>query len=398
VIAARPLALYPVGMLVAHISDAHLGRKSPGDPHSAERLNSFRQALGVLAAAGPDVLVVAGDTFDGPNVEAAVVEEAAATLNALRGTNGASIAVVVIPGNHDPAEADKLWGAFRKALGSSATVHLALEPTLIPLVDGKLLVEAYPCATRFSAEPPWTPRLSVPGAAGDVLRVVVAHGTLQGGPVPEGETDAYPFTQADIDALGADYVALGHFHGVYPAWGDGGACRRSYCYCGTHEPDQFTGEAGYVVLARVEPGQPAALERIKVGRRQWRQLALAGPADLGNVETLCEEARASGDPARYVVRLKIQGGAGWSVAEVQRLEALEASLRAVGVQLERRGQPRTRVEVDALDLQGLPSGAIKEALVALQADLASTAEPRRRAVISAALQIGWEKVQEAGRT
>jgi DNA repair exonuclease SbcCD nuclease subunit len=384
-------------MLVAHISDAHLGRKSPGDPHSAERLNSFRQALGVLAAAGPDVLVVAGDTFDGPSVETAIVEEAAASLNALRGANGAAIAVVVIPGNHDPAEADKLWGAFRKALGSSATVHLALEPALIALAEGKLLVEAYPCLTRFSAEPPWTPRLSVPAASGGVLRVVVAHGTLQGGPVPEGETDAYPFTQADIDALGADYVALGHFHGVYPAWDDA-ACRRSFCYSGTHEPDQFTGDAGYVILARVETGQPAALERVKVGRRQWRQLTLAGPADLGNVAALCEEARASGDPARYVVRFKVQGGAGWSVAEVQRLEALEASLRAVGAQLERRGQPRARVEVDALDLQGLPSGAIREALVALQGDLASTAEPRRRAVITAALQMGWEKVQEAGRT
>ena len=39
-------------MLVAHISDLHLGRKSPkkGDPHGAERLNSFRQAIATLAA------------------------------------------------------------------------------------------------------------------------------------------------------------------------------------------------------------------------------------------------------------------------------------------------------------------------------------------------------------
>jgi hypothetical protein len=385
-------------MLVAHISDAHLGRKSPGDPLSAERLNSFRQALGVLAAAGPDVLVVAGDTFDGSGIEPAIVEEAAGSLAGLRGANGAAIPVVIIPGNHDPADADKLWGAFRKSLGTSPSVHLVLQPAIVALADGKLLVEAYPCATRFSAEPPWTPRLSVASGPHGVLRVVVAHGTLQGGPVPEGETDAYPFSQAELEALGADYVALGHFHGVYPPWGDGAACRRSFCYCGTHEPDQFTGDAGHVILARVASGQPAALERIKVGRRQWRQLTLAGPADLGKVETLCEEAKASGDPARYVVRLKVQGGAGWSMAEVERLEALEASLRAVGAQLERRGNPQPRADVDALDLQGLPTGAVKEALLSLQSDLASTTDARRGAVLVAALQMGWEKVQEAGRT
>ena len=86
------------------------------------------------------------------------------------------------------------------------------------------------------------------------------------------------------------------------------------------------------------------------------------------------------------------------MAEVERLDALEAALRAIGAHVERRGTPQPRVDVDALDLQGLPTGAVKEALLALQGDLANTADVQRRAVVTAALQMGWEKVQEAGRT
>lgn len=381
-------------MLVAHISDLHLGRKSPGDPQGAERLNSFRQGLVTLADAGPDLIVIAGDAFDGPNAEPAIIDEAGRSLSALKTESGRAIPVVIIPGNHDPADADRLWTSLEKACGSS-NVHVVREPRIIALAEGKMLVEAYPCATRFSGEPPWEQRLPIPPAAADAVRIVVAHGTLQGGPVPEGETDAYPFGQGDLDSLGADYVALGHFHGVYPAWGDGEGCQRCFCYSGTHEPDQFGGDAGYAILAEVIAGQATQLRRVKIGRRQWRQLQLTGPADLAKVERLCEEAKAGGDPARYVIRLKVERGNAWSVGDVERLEALESALRAVGAQVERRGSIQARVDVGALDLEGLPTGAVKEALLSLQRDLDEARNDNRREVLACALQVGWEKFQEA---
>lgn len=380
-------------MLVAHLADLHLGRKSAGDPQGALRLNSFRQALTTLAEAGPDVLVIAGDVFDGPNVESAIIDEAAQSLAALRTAKGDAIPVVVIPGNHDPADADKLWSAFTNAAGSSS-VHLAREARTIALADGKLIVEAYPCATRFSGEPPWEPRLPLPPVSGDAVRIVVAHGTLQGGPVPEGETDAYPFNQNDLETLRADYVALGHFHGVYPPWGNGETCERSYSYCGTHEPDQFGGDAGCAILAEVTAGHVARLQRVKTGRRQWRQLQLAGPADLAKVERLQEEIKAS-DPSCFVIRLKIQGGGGWSVGDIERLEAVEGAMRAVGAQVERRGNMRARVDAHTLDLEGLPTGAVKEALLSLQRELSDAMNDNRREVLACALQVGWEKLREA---
>src|SRR5262249_54210093 len=235
-------------MIVAHISDLHLGRPSPGDVNGSQRLQSFRRAITTLSAHKPDVLLIAGDTFDSPNPDQAIIEEAAPSLAGAKTDQGTDISVVLIPGNHDPAEKVRLWSTFQNALISS--VHLVLEPRFVALAEG-LLIEAYPCLTRYSPAPPWEKRLSKPPGSNRAAHVVLAHGTLLGGPVPDEEGDAYPFTQAEVDSLGADYVALGHFHGVYPPWNGGDEIERSVCYSGTHEPDQFRSESGYTILAEV---------------------------------------------------------------------------------------------------------------------------------------------------
>ncbi|MFO0966597.1 MAG: hypothetical protein U0793_13570, partial [Gemmataceae bacterium] len=308
----------------------------------------------------------------------------------LRSSAGQPIPALIIPGNHDPADSASLWTAFRQALAGASSVHLLLSAEAVELMDGKLVVEAYPCLTRFSPEPPWAARLPRrPGPA----RVVLAHGTLQGGPVPEGETDAYPFTERDLQALEADYVALGHFHGLYPPWGDSDECRRAFCYCGTHEPDQFTGDAGYALLATIHPGQTPSLRRVKTGKRDWRQLTLRGSADLDRVDRLLEEIKASPEPSRFVVRLKVRGGADWAGAG-DRLDRLEASLRANGVHTERRGAIRPSVNLADFDLQALASGAIKEALLDLAKEMERTTDDERRALLAVALQLGRDKVQD----
>jgi hypothetical protein len=224
--------------------------------------------------------------------------------------------------------------------------------------------------------------------------------------VPEDDTDAYPFTQADLESLGADYAALGHFHGLYPAWGHDETCQRCFSYCGAHEPDQFAGEAGYAILAEVTAGQVARLTRIKTGQRQWRQIMLAGSADLDQVARLLEALRMDPEPSRHVIRIKVQSNMGWAAADVERLNALEEAVRTLGTHLERRGEIKLSVDVQSLNLPSLPSGAVKEALLSLKLDfeqegaLPAQAEgqaaghPGRRDVIAAALQLGWEKLRD----
>jgi DNA repair exonuclease SbcCD nuclease subunit len=380
-------------MLVAHISDLHLGRSSAGDQLGSERLNSFRQAIIKLAAANPDVIVIAGDTFDTSHVEQAVIEEAARCLSLAKNDGGDCIPVVLIPGNHDPAEETALWQTFRKFL-EAPSVSLVLEAGVVSLREGSLVVEAYPCPTRFSPGPPWDRRLTV-SKDSNTVHVVVAHGTLQGGPVPEGETDAYPFSQADVESLGADYVALGHFHGVYPPWPGGEQIERSYCYCGTHETDQFGSDGGYAALAEIVKGKPTRVRRMKVGRRDWRLVDVGGPADLARLEQLRDEIAAAEHPGRFVIRIRATPGGGWPADKIEQLTRLEKTLRALGAHVETKGEVRALVSADALDLATLPSGAIKEALLALQADMAATSDDARRELLGAAVRLGWEKMQEA---
>jgi hypothetical protein len=209
--------------------------------------------------------------------------------------------------------------------------------------------------------------------------------------VPEDETDAYPFTESDVKSLGANYVALGHFHGVYPAWAAGDECQRDCCYSGTHEPDQFVGDAGYALLAYVTAGQPTRLQRVRVGRREWRRVLLNRPPDLERVKQLLEEMR-NDTPARYVIRLEVRSRTGWAAEDVHRLAGLESSLRALGAQVERRGEIQPWLDVQSLDLAELPSGAVKEALLSLRGDYDRCEASPQREVFAAALRLGWEKL------
>ena len=110
---------------------------------------------------------------------------------------------------------------------------------------------------------------------------------------------------------------------------------------------------------------------------------------------MLEEMQTAGNPAHYVIRLKLKTGAGWSAADADRLGKLEGALQAVGAQVERRGEIRPWVDPQTIDLHGLPAGAVKEALLSLQAEVAAADNESRRQVLAAALQVGWAKLQEA---
>lgn len=382
-------------MRIAHLSDLHLGANSPGDYQGAGRLKSLRRALQELAKEAIDAILLAGDVFDGPHVETAIVETVARALEGATAPGGNSIPVVLVPGNHDPSDSTNLWSKFRDSLGSS-NVRLVLEPELIELADGKLLIEAYPCQSRYSPECPWTNRVVLTGKTEQAIRVVMAHGTLQGGPVPEGEMDAYPFDAADLQALQADYVALGHFHGVYPAWDGGEEIQRSFCYCGTHEPKEFNSDSGWAIIASLEKGRPARLRRLRVGLREWRLLQVSGLRDFPALDELRVQVERDADPGRFVIRVKVAAQAQLSPEEAGRLESFEKGSRVLGAHVERQGELQTCVNVEALDLDGLPSGAVKQTLVSLRQELASTTEARQREVVAAALQLGWEQFEREG--
>jgi hypothetical protein len=205
--------------------------------------------------------------------------------------------------------------------------------------------------------------------------------------------EAYPFTQADVEALNADYVALGHFHGVYPPWSGGNETLGRVCYCGTHEQDLFNSDSGWGIIASVEKGRPARLRRLRVGQRRWRLLEILGPLDLAQLDDLRAELEKDDDPQRFVVRIKVATQARLSPDEANRLGNLEETLRVLGAHVERQGELQSWVNVETLELTGLPSGAVKQALLALRQELAQVTDTRQREILAAAIQIGWEQVE-----
>jgi DNA repair exonuclease SbcCD nuclease subunit len=383
-------------MRIAHLADLHLGRPSPSDPRGARRLTTLRYALECVAKQSPSAILVAGDTFHSLDVEEAVILQAARLLESTRDEAGRPIPTVVIPGNHDPADATWLWTTFEEALSSDSALTLVRHADCAVLCEGRLLVEAYPCPTRYSAEPPWADRVALPQSANGVPHVVLAHGTLLGGPVPDEDGDAYPFTDDSARALGADYVALGHFHGIYPAWDGADTVERLLCYAGTHEPDQFGSDSGWVLLADLEKGRPARLTRLRVGRTRWELLEISSAADLARLEALQGEVEGDAEPQRFVIRLKVDRRAQFSPEDAARLESAEAALSALGAQLDRRGEMQAPIDPARLDLAGLPNGAVKQALMSLREEYAVAPDEQRRDVLAAALRLGAQVFETVG--
>jgi hypothetical protein len=101
-----------------------------------------------------------------------------------------------------------------------------------------------------------------------------------------------------------------------------------------------------------------------------------------------------GDPRRFVIRFKVNGKTQLSPEEADIVNRAEAGLRALGAQVERQGEWQAMVDVGLLDFSALPSGAVKAALLSLQEELSQLNEPSKREVLEAALQLGWQKINE----
>jgi DNA repair exonuclease SbcCD nuclease subunit len=190
-------------LTIAHTSDLHIGARSSRDGE----LHSLRAVLDASTEAGARALLLAGDIFDNNRVAPAIVAEAAAMLAA------SDIAVIILPGNHDPATPDTVYR--HEALAALPHVHV-LGVNAAPVLHlDHLDVEIHGVPHVAYADMP-----PLPPAAARTLRwqVVVAHGHWVRG--PHDAHRGWLIHDDELAALPADYVALGHWDLPQPA-GDG---------------------------------------------------------------------------------------------------------------------------------------------------------------------------------
>ena len=195
---------------LAHSSDIHVDER-----------HGVRGLCAVLATAqrlGAQLAILAGDTFESNQLPQALVDEAAAVLAA------AGMPIVILPGNHDPAMPGSVFerGGFASIANLAVLGMTHSEAVAFPEFDLELWGHAH--RDYFDMKP-----LRGPRPRHTRHQVSIAHGHYE-----PPETLATPlrpswlFSDPDIAATEADYLALGHWdravkvgNGTVPAYYSG---------------------------------------------------------------------------------------------------------------------------------------------------------------------------------
>ena len=217
---------------------------------TAERLANYINQNGI------DVVLLAGDLFDGETTYRETVEQLLEALGSM------SAHVFIAPGNHDFYSARSLYAA----LPWPENVHIFKTREIERVELPELGCAVYGAA--FTAPAQETSLLAGFHAPEDgLVRLGVLHADLN---AAEARYDSV--TREEIAASGLDYLALGHTHEY------GGVCRAggtAYAYSGCIEGHGFDelGERGFLT-GTVERGG-AALEFVPFARRRYEILRVA---------------------------------------------------------------------------------------------------------------------------
>lgn len=276
---------------IIHAADFHLD--SAFGALSAERSRLRRRegraALKRLAdyvnQNAVDLVLLAGDLFDGEETYRETAEELLAALGAMRAR------VFIAPGNHDFYAARSPYAT----LVWPENVHIfktdAMERVELPELNCAVYGAAF---TRGAQETSLLAGFHAPEDG--MIHLGVLHAE-----VSSSETQYDPITREEIAASGLDYLALGHTH-VF-----GGVQRAgetAYAYSGCMEGRGFDelGERGFL-FGSVERGS-AALELVPFARRRYEILEV----DVtGKTAEAALHAALPADTARDLYRVILTG-------------------------------------------------------------------------------------------
>lgn len=273
-----------MGMRAAHAGAA-------AERVRAARLDAAERIAAIARERAVDFVVVCGDTFEDNQVDRALVSRVVEVMAACR------CPVFVITGNHDALVPGSVWSD--PSWARAPTVRVLREEAPLHAPGGATL---WPCVARArhdERDPTSWIRATRDGRA----NIVLAHGTVES---VHYEEPWYPIARDCADRTGADYVALGHFHGYtgYPS--ADGTIRMAYS--GTHEPTRFSErDPGQVLLVELErEGSAPRIEAVQTGALRWLQIE-ATLQESGDVARLREQIEQIERPAGALLRVKLDG-------------------------------------------------------------------------------------------
>ena len=191
-------------MKVAHLSDLHLGYGGQGPGRATDVLRVFEAALARIAELGPELVVIAGDVFDHPNVTASPLATFSRAVRKLR-RSLPDVVVAVVAGARDTPLDPHRHGPLA-VIGAMESVEVAAAAVRrLSLQGGAVGVTLVPHPAVIASR---TVEVAPDPAA--KWNVLVIHAALDASPV-EGSGDFGNGLQ-EIGLSGWDYVALGSNH------------------------------------------------------------------------------------------------------------------------------------------------------------------------------------------
>jgi exonuclease SbcD len=263
-------------MRILHTADWHLGQTLNGWSREYEHRAFFDALLGLIVDEAVDVLLVAGDVFDGINPSGETQRLLYATLaRFLKARPG--LQIVLIAGNHDPAQRLEAPEAVLRALSVHVvgTLHrdangVDMSRHLIPLFDAQGMPKAHLLAVPFLRQAD-LPGLTLSAANGVEPAIVAAARRLHA-----EMTDA-----AVALAAGLPVLAMGHLTCTGAQESEG--AERRIMIGGEHAvpPDIFPASLAYVALGHLHRPQSLGGGRVRYSGSPFPLSATEIPYDHG---------------------------------------------------------------------------------------------------------------------
>ena len=228
----------------------------------------------------------------------------------------------------------------------------------------------------------WFDHAETPAGA---IRVGVAHGSVQE-LLPEASEAPNPIAADRAETAELDYLALGDWHGTFKV-------NDRTWYAGTPEPDRFkSNDPGNVLAVEIEqPGAPPTVERIQVGHYVWREtdFSIRSAEDIPALDR--ELTAFHSDPARLLVRLKLEGVVTLALREQlrEKLKEWEARLRYLEVDDRELIAKPSDDDLDRIDRDGFVRTAVEQ----LRAQATDPDNPKREIAKAALLRLYQEHVR-----
>lgn len=202
-------------LVIVHASDLHVDHDYTARMYGGDGAGGLRAVLTAARKVGADLVLLAGDTFDSHRVRAPLIDHAAATMREF------GMPIVLLPGNHDPAVDEAVY--HHPALMRLDCLHVlgVTHPDGVHLAHLDLEVWGRPHRDYDDMAP-----MAEARDRRTRWQMVMAHGHYL--PAEQRAVESRPswlFGDEEIEATGADYIALGHWNrqirvgtGTVPAW------------------------------------------------------------------------------------------------------------------------------------------------------------------------------------